>query len=484
VEPRRRLNPLSPLLNSAKTVAAVIAFISIQGFVQLGWPAGLGVVLVAISAVAAISVVSWLVTGYHVVGRELRVYDGVLVRRARAIPLERLQSVEVVRPLLARAVGLAELRLEVVGGSKTEAPLAFLTIAEAVALRERLLALAARAGAPAGPSATQPAETATGPARPAEGWVPPAGATGTLAAAPGEVPPGPGGLEAPPAAAPSALGATAERPLHQVVNREIVISQILTPQVMFLPVGVAMVVVQSVFGTTWSLVVLLSTVVAVIGVVQQPVRRVLADWNFRLALQDPPPGHRYPGLRLRHGLTETRSQTVPLHRVQAVGVIWPLLWRRRRWLRCRLDVAGVTASEGIGPSDQLLPVGDLATARFLVGVVLPGVDLADLGLVPAPRRARWLAPFRQPVLAAALTDHAVATQDGRITRQVVIVPYQRIQSVRVVQGPRQRWLGLASVHVDTAGSLRAVAHHRDLAEARRLAADLTERARAARAASA
>ena len=268
------------------------------------------------------------------------------------------------------------------------------------------------------------------------------------------------------------------------MNREVVVGQILTPQVMFLPVGVAMVVVQSVFGTAWSLVVLLSTVVAVIGVVQQPVRRVLADWNFRLALQDPPPGHRYPGLRLRHGLTETRSQTVPLNRIQAVGVTWPLLWRRRRWLRCKLDVAGVASPTEIGASDQLLPVGDLATARSLVAVVLPGVDLADLGLTPVPRRARWLAPVRRPVLAAGLTDHAVATQDGRITRQVVIVPYQRIQSVRLVQGPGQRWLRLATVHVDTAGSLRAVAHHRDLAEARRLAAELTERARAARAASA
>lgn len=456
VEPRRRLNPLSPLLNSAKTTAALIAVISIQGFVQLGWPAGLGVVLVVMCGAAAISVVSWLVTGYHVVGRELRIYDGVLVRRARAIPLERLQSVEVVRPLLARAVGLAELRLEVVGGAKTEAPLAFLTIAEATALRERLLALAARAGAPAAPAAVRPAPTA-----------PPAGA-------PTEADTGPGPAGAPPL--------PAEQPLHRVVNRDVVVSQVLTPQVMFLPVGVAMVVVQSVFGTAWSLVALLSTVVAVIGVVQQPVRRVLSDWDFRLALQQPRPGHRHPGLRLRHGLTETRSQTVPLHRVQAVGVIWPLLWRRRRWLRCRLDVAGVTSQDQIGASDQLLPVGDLATARFLVDVVLPGVDLTALGLTPVPRRARWLAPLRQPVLAAGLTDHAVATRDGRITRQVVIVPYQRIQSVRIVQGPRQRWLGLATVHVDTAGSLRAVAHHRDLAEARQLAGELTERARAARAA--
>ncbi len=35
-----------------------------------------------------------------------------------------------VRPLLAQLTGLAELRLEVVGGGKTEAPLAYLSLAE------------------------------------------------------------------------------------------------------------------------------------------------------------------------------------------------------------------------------------------------------------------------------------------------------------------------------------------------------------------
>ena len=50
-------------------------------------------VVVLIGAVA-LSVVSWFVTGYHVVGRELRIYDGLVWRRTRAIPLERLQAVE------------------------------------------------------------------------------------------------------------------------------------------------------------------------------------------------------------------------------------------------------------------------------------------------------------------------------------------------------------------------------------------------------
>jgi putative membrane protein len=431
-EPRQRLHPLSPLLHSAKYMAVLIAAISIQGAAQLGLAGFVGTVIVAMVFATAYAALSWLVTGYHLVGRELRIYNGVLVRRTRAIPLERVQAVDVVRPLLARFAGLAELRLEVVGGTETEAPLAYLTIADAAALRTRLLALSARAGA--------------------------------------EAPP--------PSAAPQQPPAPEERPLHAVVNRDVLISQLLTPQVIFLPFGIAAVVAQYWFGGAWSFVVLASMVLAIIGVIRQPVRRIMSDWNFRLALQQP---DQTPDLRVRSGLTETRSQTVPLHRVQAVGVTWPLLWRHRHWLRCRLDVAGYGRQEARGGNpDRLLPVGDLATARRLTGVVLPGVDLAALRLTGPPRRARWLAPFRTPILGAAVDERVFATRDGRVTRRLVVVPYQRLQSVRVTQGPLQRRLGLANVYADTAGSLTAIAYHRELAEARTLAGELTERARLAR----
>jgi putative membrane protein len=214
----------------------------------------------------------------------------------------------------------------------------------------------------------------------------------------------------------------------------------------------------------------------VIGVVVQPVRRVLDDWNFRISTD-------HVGLRLRHGLLETRSQTVPLNRVQAIGVTWPLMWRPKGWLRSRIDVAGYGhhhEREQSGQHGWLLPVSDEPTGRGVIGEVLPGVDLTTLPLTPPPVRARWLAPVRQPVLAAALTDQVFATRDGRLTRELVIVPYARIQSVRVVQGPLERLLGLATVHADTAGGLHAAAHHRDLNEAWTLAADLATRAHAAR----
>jgi putative membrane protein len=436
-----RLHPLSPLLHSAKTLAVMIAAVSWQGFAQLGLARWVVAVVIFLFGAVGLSVVSWLTTGYQVVGRELRIQEGLLWRRSRAIPLDRLQAVDVVRPALARLVGLAELRLEVIGASKAEAPLAYLSVADAATLRTRLLSLSAVAS-PATSAATRAATSAASRA----------------AAAAGE-----------------ATTADVERPIHRVVNRDLVIGQLLTPQAWLVPVGMLFVGVQFAFEGSRTFVGIASTITALIGVAVQPTRRVLDDWDFRVST-DP------AGLRLRHGLLDTRSQTVPLTRVQAIGVTWPLLWRPKRWLRCRIDVAGYGRQERDegGPASRLLPVGDMATARPVVAEVLPGVDLAALPLTRPPVRARWLAPVRQPVLGAALADRVFASLDGRLTRELVVVPYARIQSVRVVQGPLQRLLRLATVHADTAGALRAVAHHRDLREAWALAGELATRARTAR----
>ncbi|HEX5598764.1 MAG TPA: PH domain-containing protein [Micromonosporaceae bacterium] len=426
-ESRHRLHPLSPFLHGAKSLFVIVAALSWQTLDRLGFAWFIAVVLVLAFGAIALSVVSWLYTGYQVVGRELRIHEGLLWRRTRAIPLERLQAVEVVRPLLAQLTGLAELRLEVVGGGKTEAPLAYLTVTEAVTLRERLLGLAGRFPA-----------------------------TDEAAIVAGAVTPN-------------------QQQLHTVTNRDLLISQLLTPQALLLPVGVAFVLTQFLSEGSRSFIAIASTLTAMAGVLFQPLRRVLDNWNFRLARDD-------AGLRVRRGLVETRTQTVPLNRVQAITATWPLLWRPKSWLRLRLDVAGYTGpgQEVSEQADRLLPVGDLAAARRILFEALPGVDLAALPLTPPPKRARWVAPLAQPVLGAGLSDQVFAAQQGLLTRELSVVPYARIQSVRVVQGPLQRRLRLATVHADTAAGSGVTAHYRDLREAWALAAELAARARAAR----
>jgi putative membrane protein len=435
-EPRRRLHPLSPVLHGFKSILVIVGALSWNTLREVGLEkftlavAGLALIVVLFS------LVNWLNTGYHVVGRELRIQDGLLWRRNRAIPLERLQSVELRRPLLAQLTGLAELRLEVVGGHKTEAPLAYLTVRDAAALRERLLALAGRTDART--SGRTSGET---PAQAAAPTVP-----------------------------------ALERPLLRVANRDLVISQLLTPQAILLPVGVAFVVTQFALAPSWTFVGIASTVTAMAGVLLQPVRRVLQDWDFRLASD---PGGR---LLVRYGLVETRSQVVPLHRVQSVSLTWPLLWQAKKWLHARLDIAGFAGREGRDEkrSDRLLPVGDFARARYVVAEVLPGVDLATLATSPPPARARWRHPFALRYMGVGLTPEVFVSRVGLLTREMTLVPYARLQSVRVVQGPIQRLFRLATVVADTAGGRSGQAHDRDVHEAWALADQLATRARLAR----
>jgi putative membrane protein len=70
---------------------------------------------------------------------------------------------------------------------------------------------------------------------------------------------------------------------------------------------------------------------------------------------------------------------------------------------------------------------------------------------------------------------------GRINRATTWVPLEKTQSIRRVQGPLQRPLGLATVHVDVAGKrARAEFRDREVDEADRLVAELTQLSRAAR----
>jgi putative membrane protein len=435
-EARQRLHPLSPLLKGAKSIAVIAAALSWNTLGRVGATDFTLIVLGLAVAVVIFSAIGWWNTGYHIVGRELRIAEGLVWRRNRAIPLDRLQAVEVRRPLLAQLSGLAELRLEVVGGSKTEAPLAYLTVRDANALRERLLSLSARAAASSTVSVSTPHLPATAATTPV----------------------------------------VDEPPLFQVRNRDLLLSQLLTPQAFFLPFGVAWVITQFVMEGTWTFIGIASTVTAMAGVLLQPIRRVLRDWDFRL--------FRGERLVVNYGLLETRSQVVPPHRVQTVRITWPLLWRGKRWLHLTLDVAGMSGPEPGEDhgSDRLMPVGDLTQARTLVAAALPGVDLAGLATSPPPLRARWLHPFGLRFYGAGLADAVFVSRAGRLTREMTLVPYARMQSVRIVQGPLQRRLGLATVYADTAGGRAGEARDRDLAEAYAIADQLATRARQARAA--
>ena len=119
------------------------------------------------------------------------------------------------------------------------------------------------------------------------------------------------------------------------------------------------------------------------------VRRLLTEYGFRVSSVD-------EGLLLRHGLLETRTQTIPAGRVQAVRVIEPWLWRSKGWVRVEVDVAGYAAGRAEnGTTSALLPVAPRAVAEQLLARVLPGVDARGPDVAPGPGPG----PLARPVAA-------------------------------------------------------------------------------------
>jgi putative membrane protein len=190
------------------------------------------------------------------------------------------------------------------------------------------------------------------------------------------------------------------------------------------------------------------------------------------------------GLRLRHGLTQTEQQTVPPGRVQAVEFVEPLLWRRKDWVRVRLNVAGLEGSaKGDSNTERvLIPVAPWPVALGLVDRFLPTFDLAEIQWASADSRSRWLAPFSWRNLAVGVTDDLFLIRSGWLVRRIAIIPHVRTQSVQVSQGPVRRLLGLANVRVDaTPGPVEVQARSRNADEARQLVFDQAARAADARA---
>jgi putative membrane protein len=201
-------------------------------------------------------------------------------------------------------------------------------------------------------------------------------------------------------------------------------------------------------------------------------RRVSTQYGFTVA-QSP------DGIRIRRGLLDTVAETIPVPRVQAIRMVEPLLWRPMRWCRLEVDVAGSPGREdgGARVRKALLPVGGRDEARFLLRIVARGPAPV---LTRPPRRARWKAPLSYHNLAAGHDGALAVSVTGRVRRITTWVPLEKAQSVRLVQGPFQRRLALATVHVDAAGHVRAEFTERPQEQARALVAELAQLSRHAR----
>lgn len=503
----RRVHPITPLVRGWAVVGAAIVILGQQsldggprgGLIALVTSEYWWTLLAALAAVALVgwgySVLAWRMTTFAIGEETVHLRRGILFRQQRHARLDRLQSVDIRQPLVARFFGLCELTLETAGGTDSGVAIGFLKGSEADELRAELLARAAGLKV----DRTRPAAAAPGavpaPAGPApEGTLPGAGApatgnrpTGTQDA----VGPGAAGVPGVPVGAPAAPVSleAPQVPVLTVPLGRLIASALRSGATITLVIWALGVLVVMI--ATGELAVISASLPAVLGAGGYLFGRLTGEFDFRVAISP-------DGVRLRHGMLETRSQTIPPGRVQAVRLVQSVLWRGRDWWRVQVNVAGY-GGENEDKNSVLLPVGTREEALTVLSLVLPdlGVDeprrILDAGLdgdsrtesayVTAPRRTRILDPVAWRRNGFTVTGRALLLRRGRMVKILDVVPHERTQSLGLSQGPWQRRLGVASFQVhSTEGPVHPEVPHLDAADAARLMADQAMRARTARAA--
>lgn len=406
----RRLHPLSPVVRLGEAAAGLVV-VAIGTQVDGHGPWALAVCTAVLVLGLVVSVANWRATRWQLADATIRVDRGVLHRQSLRLPISQVQAVDLVQPVVARLFGLAEVRLRAAATTGTAGRLAYLRLDEADALRRELLVLVRRTTADRG----------------------------------------------------AAESAGADRVLAQLSPRPLLASLLLDAGLLLLVLWVTGAILAF---WLWSLAAGLVVVGVGLGGAAEQVKRLWRNLNagFGLVVTEAA-----GGLRVRCGFLSHASETIPSGRVQAARIVQPLLWRPFGWWTLQLQLAGAGLTEGRGsPGERqtlraLLPVGSRAEVGRLLGVVFDGAPAAEAGV---PRRARWRAPRAWRWLAWGSSDAYVVASTGRLQRSVTWVPLAKVQGVRLVRGPLQRRLRLASVHVETAGrAVHAVLRDRDEAEA-------------------
>lgn len=476
---------------------------------------------------------SWWFTRYHLDELSVHRRSGIFFKKERTIRLESVQSVDISRPLVARLLGISELRFEVADGSGEALHIKYVSREKATRLRRAALQsisiLRAQGGArgtgvgagyrpdaPLPSGAAYPVSSAQ-PGMSQSGSVPETAAYPRPAALP--VPAG----NFPESGSPEGVVA------FRLSTGRLIMSILLENLVWVVPLVIVMgvsAIITAVFSGLSPLyipmVALPSLGAPLIGYAGALWARFDNSARFRIYRGD------RGALTLRYGFTGTHTQNVLPERVQAVQVEQSILWKMFGWYRVTMTIAGVgvdRSNQGGLTRNVALPVGNERETMTVLRLLLPELDEQQAQVLMAaarssqkhqvpgapqmlqvPSTARWLDPLtlhvkgltsinadaqgaRGPASSrpnANIEEHArgdlLLIRNGFLVRRLSVLPVRRVLGVRWTQGPFERACGCATLRFDVAkGPVRTSMKHLPPRTSLIIASTLTERLEGTRA---
>ena len=352
--------------------------------------------------------IDWWFTRYSLDDLAIHRRSGFLFKKNRTIRLESVQSVDISRPLVARLLGLSELRFEVADGSSEALHIKYVSARKAEVLRRTAMAsinlLRSEAtGRPVDvlpdsmqisaermPDADQlhqPFEASYGtPLQDGTQQVAPQ--QGAQQLAPEQSAPQHPGTQQPVASRRGArmpMPVTADPsqpPIFRISNVRLIASIMLEHLVWLVP-AVALMVGAAVFAAIMDGESPFLIFMAMLpGMFAPMVGYVVALWtrfdgaaNFKIT----PSGQ--GGVTLRYGFTGTHTQNVMVERIQALAVEQSILWRAFGWYRIKMTIAGIgiekNDNQKVVTRNVALPVGNKQETLMVLRLLLPALDEAQ-----------------------------------------------------------------------------------------------------------
>jgi putative membrane protein len=463
VGPPERLHPLfllNGLRGSIRSLGGAYALIAYLAATGRWTTAGIAAVAIFIAMVLR-TFVYWTRFEYRVGADEIRIDSGVLSRRHRSIPFDRIQDVDIVQGPLARLLGLAEVKFETGGGGgrhSEEGVLQTISLRRAEELRSLVRG---HRTAPSEPVAAVAGEEQPPIYAMSLGRVLLAGTFNFSLAI---------------FAALLGFTQTVGQPLgidpfHESFWRDLLAAS--TPVEEF-------VLANRVAGVAAGIVLLI-----LIGLATGIVRTLLSDYGFRLDSTG-------TGLRRRRGLFTKTDVTLPIRRVQAAVIASGPIREELGW--SELLVQSLAQEEKGRGNHELAPLATDEEADAILGEIgwrpVSGtlawksvssayVSSFALGLSPLLLVPIVLAALARPVAAGAflaalvllLGSRALARRrigyvvdgdrllmrSGWWRRRLAILPKARIQSIDLTENFVARRFGTATLQFGVAGG-RAGTH--------------------------